>query len=269
MSLIGLIRKLNEIPETNFYFTNRDATSLTLIVHRFCRWDFLLLVNGYNILSLIFSALKCFCSGTITVIAVIYCESQLHIKRKLHLHLLCCIKDCELRNTIQSISEDCKNHKKKKNSEQQTDMLLKLMINGIVVGSLATKFPLFSWQNEVNNAVLEIIILFTFRRSFLIKLQDVVHTTLDKPTFSLFLLMMEITLKISYPRSVGDYAKVIDNNHFLWYKLTPHLSIAMCACIVLTYKSSYWRRCILCIISRQSLNTLFIFSVSTAQVKCG
>lgn len=36
-----------------------------------------------------------------------------------------------------------------------------------------------------------------------------------------------------------------------------------------TYKSSYWRRCILWIISRQSLNTLFIFSVSTAHVKCG
>ena len=32
-------------------------------------------------------------------------------------------------------------------------------------------------------------------------------------------------------------------------------------------RSSYWRRCILWMISRQSLNTRLMFSVSTAHVK--
>lgn len=36
-----------------------------------------------------------------------------------------------------------------------------------------------------------------------------------------------------------------------------------------SHKSSYWRRCIRWMISRQSLNTLLMFSVSTAHVKCG
>lgn len=36
-----------------------------------------------------------------------------------------------------------------------------------------------------------------------------------------------------------------------------------------SHKSSYWRRCIRWIMSRQSLNTLLMFSVSTAHVKCG
>lgn len=37
----------------------------------------------------------------------------------------------------------------------------------------------------------------------------------------------------------------------------------------LPHKSSYCLRCILWMMSRQSLNTLRMFSVSTAQVKCG
>lgn len=36
-----------------------------------------------------------------------------------------------------------------------------------------------------------------------------------------------------------------------------------------SHKSSYWRRCIRWMMSRQSLNTLLMFSVSTAHVKCG
>lgn len=39
--------------------------------------------------------------------------------------------------------------------------------------------------------------------------------------------------------------------------------------IFLFHKSSYWRRCIRWMMSRQSLNTRRMFSVSTAQVKCG
>lgn len=35
------------------------------------------------------------------------------------------------------------------------------------------------------------------------------------------------------------------------------------------HRSSYWRRCIRWIMSRQSLNTRRMFSVSTAHVKCG
>lgn len=36
-----------------------------------------------------------------------------------------------------------------------------------------------------------------------------------------------------------------------------------------SHKSSYWRKCIRWMMSRQSLNTLLMFSVSTAHVKCG
>lgn len=64
----------------------------------------------------------------------------------------------------------------------------------------------------------------------------------------------------TFAQSFGTY-----NNFFLFlFANSTGMTLTM-----LTYNSSYWRRCILWIMSRQSLNTRFIFSVSTAHVKCG